>query len=70
LLEEEIIILIKQNEHSLAIKKYVDNGKFVEAEEFCLNKDKISNTTGSSSLITTLLSIYFEYYAKYMEDAK
>jgi hypothetical protein len=48
----------------------VDSGEFEKAEEFCLSKDKSTNASGSASLITTLLSIYFEYYANYMAEAK
>jgi len=40
MLEEQIILLIKQNRHSDAMKKYVDSGEFDKAEEFCLAKDK------------------------------
>ena len=51
--EEEILLLIKENRHKEAIKKYVDNGKYSKAEEFCINKDK------SLGLLTILLTIYF-----------
>ena len=58
MLEEQIILLIKENRHSDAMKKYVDSGEFDKAEDFCLNKDK----NGEQGLLTTLLTIYFEYY--------
>ena len=48
------------------MKKYVDANEFDKAEEFCLTKDK-NNTHG---LLTTLLTIYFEYYQNYMTEAK
>jgi hypothetical protein len=51
--EEEILLLIKENRHREAIQKYVDNGKYAKAEEFCITKDK------SLGLLTTLLTIYF-----------
>ena len=51
--EEEILLLIKENRHKEAIKKYVDNGRYAKAEEFCVTKDK------SLGLLTTLLTIYF-----------
>lgn len=51
--EEEILLLIKENRHKEAIKKYVDGGKYLKAEEFCVTKDK------SLGLLTTLLTIYF-----------
>ena len=71
MLEEQIILLIKQNRHSEAIKKYVDSGEFERAEEFCLNKDQSSGVSGTSGgLITTLLTIYFEYYQTHINDAK
>lgn len=70
MLEEQIILLIKQSRHSEAIKKYVDSGEFEKAEEFCLSKDKSNNSKGGAGLITTLLSIYFEYYATNMAEAK
>lgn len=35
-----------------------------------MSKDKSSNASGSASLITTLLSIYFEYYGNFMGEAK
>ena len=71
MLEEQIILLIKQSRHSEAIKKYVDSGEFEKAEEFCLSKDKSNNNSkGGAGLITTLLSIYFEYYASNMAEAK
>ena len=54
--EEEILLLLKENRHREAIKKYVDNGKHAKAEEFCVTKDK------SLGLLTTLLTIYFQYY--------
>ena len=41
----------------------MDSEEFDKAEEFCLSKDKSSGGSGTSGgLITTLLSIYFEYY--------
>ena len=40
------------------MKKYVDSNEFDKAEEFCLTKD----TTNAHGLLTTLLTIYFEYY--------
>ena len=46
-------MLIKENRHKEAIKKYVDSSEFDKAEDFCINKDK------SLGLITTLLTIYF-----------
>jgi hypothetical protein len=54
--EEEILLLIKENRHKEAIQKYVDNEKHAKAEEFCVTKDK------SLGLLTTLLTIYFQYY--------
>lgn len=54
--EEEILLLIKENRHREAIQKYVDNEKYDKAEEFCITKDK------SLGLLTTLLTIYFQYY--------
>lgn len=56
LFDEEILLLIKQNLHEEALKKYVDNEKYAKAEEFCITKDK------SLGLLTTLLTIYFKYY--------
>jgi len=56
MLEEEILLLIKENKHKEAIKRYVDIGKYAKAEEFCVNRDK------SLGLLTTLLTIYFEQY--------
>ncbi len=46
------------------MKKYVDSGEFEKAEDFCLNKDK------TQGLITTLLTIYFQYYQEFMTEAK
>jgi hypothetical protein len=66
MLEEQIILLIKENRHSDAMKKYVDSGEFDKAEEFCLTKDK----SGEQGLLTTLLTIYFEYYQNFMNEAK
>lgn len=54
--EEEILLLIKENRHKEAIQKYVDEGKYEKAQEFCITKDK------SLGLLTTLLTIYFQYY--------
>lgn len=54
--DEEILLLIKENRHREAIQKYVDNEKYEKAEEFCVTKDK------SHGLLTTLLTIYFQYY--------
>ena len=48
------------------MKKYVDSGEFDKAEEFCLTKDK----SGEQGLLTTLLTIYFEYYQNFMNEAK
>lgn len=45
------------------MKKYVDSGEFEKAEDFCLNKDK------SQGLLTTLLTIYFQYYQEFMTEA-
>jgi hypothetical protein len=53
MLEEEILLLIKEDRHKEAIKRYVDIEKFAKAEEFCVNRDK------SLGLLTTLLTIYF-----------
>ena len=64
MLEEQIILLIKENRHEEAIRMYVDSNEFDRAEEFCLNKDK------SLGLITILLTIYFKYYDDFMADAK
>ena len=46
-------MLIKENRHKEANKKYVDSSEFDKAEDFCINKDN------SLGLITTLLTIYF-----------
>jgi hypothetical protein len=64
MLEEQIILLIKEDRHEEAIKKYVDSNEFEKAEDFCINKDK------SLGLITTLLSIYFQYYQEFMSESK
>jgi hypothetical protein len=37
----------------------VDNEKYEKAEEFCVTKDK------SHGLLTTLLTIYFQYYEEH-----
>lgn len=66
MLEEQIILLIKENRTSDAMKKYVDNNEFDKAEDFCLNKASADKSQG---LITTLLTIYFEYYQNNMNDA-
>jgi hypothetical protein len=66
MLEEQIILLIKENKHSDAMKKYVDSLEFDKAEEFCLTKD----TNNTHGLLTTLLTIYFEYYQNFMSKAK
>ena len=66
MLEEQIILLIKENRHSDAMKKYVDSNEFDKAEDFCLKKDK----NGEQGLLTTLLTIYFEYYQHFMNEAK
>lgn len=66
MLEEQIILLIKENRHSEAMKKYVDCNEFEKAEEFCMTKDK----SGEQGLITTLLKIYFQYYEEFMAEAK
>ena len=66
MLEEQIILLIKEKRHSEAMKKYVDSNEFDKAEEFCLTKDK----SGEHGLLTTLLTIYFEYYQNHMALAK
>lgn len=62
--DEEILLLIKENRHREAIQKYVDNGKYAKAEEFCITKDK------SLGLLTTLLTIYFQYYEEYNKNYK
>jgi hypothetical protein len=64
MLEEQIILLIRENKHSEAIRKYVDSGEFDKAEEFCISKDK------SLGLITTLLTIYFQQYQDFMAESK
>ena len=66
MLEEQIILLIKENRHSDAMKKYVDSNEFDKAEDFCLTKDK----NGEQGLLTTLLTIYFEYYQEFMNEAQ
>ncbi len=62
--EEEILLLIKENRHREAIQRYVDNGKYAKAEEFCITKDK------SLGLLTTLLTIYFQYYEDNIKEYK
>jgi hypothetical protein len=62
--EEEILLLIKENRHREAIQRYVDNGKYAKAEEFCVTKDK------SLGLLTTLLTIYFQYYEDNIKEYK
>lgn len=64
MLEEQIILLIKEKRHKEAIKKYVDSNEFEKAEEFCMSKDK------SLGLITTLLTIYFQYYEEFTAESK
>lgn len=54
--EEEILLLIKEDKHKEAIARYVDKEKFEKAEEFCVKQDK------KLGLLTTLLSVYFQYY--------
>lgn len=67
MLEEEILLLIKENRHYEALQRYVNIEEFGKAEEFCVSKDK------SLGLMTTLLKIYFEKYDnlnKEYEDLK
>lgn len=62
MVEEEIILLIKEGKHSEAIKRYIDKNDFDKAEKFCLSQDK------SLGLLTTLLTLYFEYYEEKMKQ--
>jgi hypothetical protein len=61
MLEEEILLLIKEDRHKEAIQRYVDIGKYAKAEEFCVNRDKSATLQGGigGGLLTTLLTIYF-----------
>ena len=61
MVEEEILLLIKEGRHRDAIQKYVDKQDFEKAEKFCLNQDK------QLGLLTTLLTIYFQYYEENMK---
>lgn len=37
MIEEEIILLIKDGKHSEAITRYIDKNDFEKAEKFCLS---------------------------------
>lgn len=56
--DEEILLLIKEERHKEAITRYVDKERFDKVEEFCVKQDK------KLGLLTTLLSIYFQYYSE------
>lgn len=62
MIEEEIILLIKDGKHTEAIKRYVDKEDFDKAEKFCLAQDK------DLGLLTTLVILYFEYYDEKMKE--
>lgn len=59
MLEEQILLLTKENKHKEAIQRYVDMELFKEAEEFCVKKDRKEK---DMSLLTVLITVYFEYY--------
>jgi hypothetical protein len=61
MIEEEILLLIKEGRHTEAIKRYVDKQDFDKAEKFCISQDK------QLGLLTTLLTIYFQYYDENMK---
>ncbi len=62
LIEEQILLLIKENKHKEAIQRYVDKEMYQKAEEFCASHDK------ELGLMTTLLTVYLDYYHKYKNE--
>jgi len=64
MLDEEIILLVKEFRHEEAIQRYVDKQKYDKAEEFCLKQDK------KLGLLTILLSIYFKQYTENEQEFK
>jgi len=57
--EEVILLLVKEKRYDEAIRKYVEQKKFAQAEEFC-------DAHKSLGLLTTLLTIYFDLYKQCM----
>lgn len=62
------MLLVKEKNFDLAISKYIEKGKFQEAEQFCAAHTE-------AGLLTELLEKYFEKYKHYrdrdeMEAAK
>jgi len=50
-----------------AIQRYIEREMFKEAEEFCVKRDKQDKET---SLLTVLISVYFEEYESNMEKSR
>lgn len=60
MIEEEIILLVKEKQYEPAIKIFIDNGQYVEAEKFC-------DHHSSLGLMTTLLKIYFDKFREHWD---
>jgi hypothetical protein len=56
--DEEIILLMKDNRSADALKIFINNEQFDEAETFCENNNE------GTGLLTKLLEIYFKEYEK------
>jgi len=58
LLEEQVMLLIKQGKTYEALESYVQKEKYKEAEEFCLKQSDLNN----QKLFTILFEIYLNKY--------
>ena len=56
--EEEIVLLMKDNRSGDALKIFINNEQFDEAEKFCEDNNE------GTGLLTKLLEIYFKEYEK------
>ena len=55
--DETILLLVKEKNFDKAITKYINQGKFLEAEKFC-------STHKNEGLLTKLLEKYFLKYSE------
>jgi hypothetical protein len=61
LLEEQVMLLIKQGKTYEALESYVQKEKYKEAEEFCLKQHDLNN----QKLFTILFEIYLNMYKEH-----
>lgn len=63
MLEEMIILLVKEKQYEPAIQIFVENGQYKQAEEFCNQRPQLA-------LMSFLLKIYFDKYNYYEKEKK